>query len=80
MVNNSHAILEMFQKGRRKRKRKSAGYSFCDSMKRIPSIEDINRYGMPDEEYAVQHFYGKNEEEAAELFFLNAEYYGGDFL
>lgn len=49
-------------------------------MKRIPSKEDICRYGMPDEEYAVQHFYGKNEEEAAELFFLNSEYYGGDLL
>ncbi len=49
-------------------------------MKRIPSKEDICRYGMLEEEYAVQHFYGKNEEEAAELFFLNSEYYEDDLF
>ncbi len=35
---------------------------------------------MLEEEYAVQHFYGKNEEEAAELFFLNSEYYEDDLF
>jgi len=35
---------------------------------------------MLEEEYAVQHFYGKNEEEAAELFFLNSEYYVDDLF
>lgn len=47
-------------------------------MKSIPTKEEIYCYGMPEEEYAVQHFYGKSEEEAAELFFLYPEYYGSD--
>jgi transposase-like protein len=44
----------------------------------IPSKEDICRYGMPEEEYAVEHFYGKDVEEASELFFIYPEYYESD--
>ena len=48
-------------------------------MKNIPSKEDMSCHGMLEEEYAISHFYGKSVEEASELFFINSEYYGGDF-
>lgn len=41
----------------------------------LPSIEDFKVYGMLEEAYAIKYFYGKNIEEASELFFDDAIFY-----
>jgi hypothetical protein len=46
----------------------------------IPALRDINCYGSLDEQVAVEHFLGKNLQEAEALFVENAGYYMEDLM
>lgn len=47
---------------------------------KLPSIENFKICGMLEEAYAIEHFYGKNIEDASKLFFDNPLFYQGDLL
>ena len=62
----------------RQKEQPSIGRTYAEG--ELPSMDDIKFYGMPEEEYAIKHFYGKNIEEASALFFESSMTYQEDLL
>src|SRR3981081_234663 len=46
----------------------------------LPTRDEINVHGSPDEESACEHFFGKTQAEAERLFRSNSAYYQEDLM